>query len=189
MKTLAIVPAAVCVLTLAACGITTSVSHTSSPAAAKSATAQAAAPSPSPTSNTTGSVGDTATFTDSTDGWSYSATLVKVVDPAEPDNSFDAADAGKRLVGAEFKLTGISGNAQDDANNDAVVQGSDGQLYQPTFNGLAAGTNFDSGSFSLRSGVTEIGWVAFEVPDGVKVTDVQWNPSLSGGAVTWVIGT
>ncbi len=187
MKTLAIIPVAACVLALAACGVTTSVSHASSPAAAKSTRLAAPSSSPSPTGNTTGSVGDTATFTDSTDGWSYSATLVKVVDPAQPDNSFDAADSGKRLVGAEFVLKGLTGNATDDANSDAVIQGSDRQLYQPSFGGLAAGTNFDSGTFSLTPGSTETGWVAFEVPDGVKVAKIQWNPSLVSSPVTWVV--
>lgn len=189
VKPLAILPAAACMLLLAACGSTT-VSRTSAPAATSSAAAQATAPSPSPSSDsTTGHLGDTFQITDSTDGWSYSATLVKVLDPAQPDDSFDAADSGKRLVGAEFKLTGISGNAQDDANNDASVQGSDGQVYSPSFSGLATGTNFDNGDFSLRPRSAEIGWVTFQVPDGVKVTEVQWDPSLSGSPATWVISS
>ena len=194
VKLTVIFPAAACVLSLAACA-STSVSRTSAPASAASAAAlassQAAPPSssPSPSDSTTGSVGDTFTLTDSTDGWSYTVTLVKVLDPAEPDNSFDAADSGKRLVGAEFKLTGVTGTDQDDANSDAAIQGSDSQLYSPTFSGLAAGTNFNSGEFSMRPGVTEVGWVTFEVPDGVKVAQVQWNPSLIGNPATWVIGS
>jgi len=106
--------------------------------------------------------------------------------PAQPGNSSDAADRGKHLVGAEFKLTGISGSAQDDANSDAAIQGPDSQLYPPVFSGLAAGTNFSNGDFSLTPGSTEVGWVTFELPDGVKVAQVQWNAG-GGSPVTWVI--
>ena len=190
MKPSVIVPAAACVLSLTACA-STSVSRTpaSDTAPVSAPASQAAPPSPSasPSDTTTGHLGDTFQITDNTDGWSYSVTLVKILDPAQPDNSFDAASAGKRLVGAEFKLTGITGNAQDDSNNDAAVQGSDSQVYSPTFATLAAGTNFDSGDFNLRPGSSEVGWVTFEVPDGVKVAEVQWNPSLTGSPATWVI--
>jgi len=191
VKPAIIVPAAACVLSLAACASTT-VSRTPAPdAAPASALASQAGPpsSPAPSDTTTGHLGDTFQITDDTDGWSYSVTLVKILDPAQPSDSFNTAGAGKRLVGAEFKLTGITGNAQDDSNNDAAMQGADSQLYSPVFDTLAAGTNFDSGNFSLRPGSTEIGWVAFEVPDGVKVAEVQWNPSLTGSPATWVIGS
>ena len=170
-------------------GSTSSISAGGTAASASAPASQAGAPSSSasqPGSNTAGRPGDTATFTDSTDGWSYSATLVKVLNPAQPDDSFDAADGGKHLVGVEFKLTGVSGNAQDDANSDAAIQGSDSQLYSPVFNGLAAGTNFNSGDFSLTPGSTEVGWVTFELPDGVKVAQVQWDAG-GGSPVTWVI--
>jgi len=192
VKPAIIVPAAACVLSLAACASTT-VSRTPAPdtAPASAPASQAAPPSPSapPSDTTTGHIGDTFKVTDDTSGWSYSVTLVKILDPAQPSDSFNTAGAGKRLVGAEFKLTGITGNAQDDSNNDAAMQGADSQLYSPVFDTLAAGTNFDSGNFSLRPGSTEIGWVAFEVPDGVKVAEVQWNPSLTGSPATWVIGS
>lgn len=54
------------------------------------------------------------------------------------------------------------------------------------FNGLAAGTYFNSGAFSLITDSTEVGWVTFEVPDGVKVAQVHWNAG-DGSPVTWVI--
>jgi hypothetical protein len=183
----AIVAAGIIINALADHGSTSSISASSTAAAASAPAAASPDSHTSPAGGTVGHVGDTATFTDSADGWSYSATLVKVLDPAEPDNSFDAADSGKRLVGAEFKLTGITGKAQDDANIDAAIQGSNSQLYSPTFSGLAAGTNFNNGDFSLTPGSTEVGWVTFELPHGVKVAQVQWDPSFSGSPVTWVI--
>jgi hypothetical protein len=183
----AIVVAGIVINALSGHGSTSSISASSTAAAASAPTSAAPSSHASPTGGTVGHLGDAATFTDSDDGWSYSATLVKVLDPAEPDNSFDGADSGKRLVGAEFKLTGITGNAQDDANTDAAIQGSNSQLYSPEFNGLAAGTNFNNGDFSLTPGSTEVGWVTFELPHGVKVAQVQWDPSFSGSPVTWVI--
>ena len=162
----AVVVASVVISQLSKSGSTSSIS--AGGAATSAAASQAAAPSSSASQpgGTVGKLGDTATFTDSADGWSYSATLIKVLDPAQPDNSFDAADSGKRLIGTEFKLTGISGSAQDDANTDAAIQGSDSQVYPPVFNGLAAGTNFNNGAFSLTQGSTEVGWVTLSCRPG-----------------------
>jgi hypothetical protein len=118
-------------------------------------------------------------------GNDYTVTLIKVLDPAQPDNSFDSASSGSRLVGAEFTVKGVSGSTSDDANTDAAVQGSDNQTYQPSFNGLAVGTNFNSGDFQVGPGQTETGWVAFSVPDSIRVASVQWEPALSGATATW----
>jgi hypothetical protein len=121
----------------------------------------------------------------------YGVTLDKVLSPATPDNEFDAASGGKHLVGAKFTIRGISGTSSDDADTDTAVLGNDQQLYQPTFNGIAAGTNFNGGDFNVTPGATEVGWVAFEIPNSVKVASIQWNPNsgLGGGTATWTVGS
>jgi hypothetical protein len=118
----------------------------------------------------------------------YDVTLVAVSQDAAPDNSFDAAPAGQHLVSAEFKITGISGASTDDANSDASINGANQQVYQPTFTGLAAGTNFDSGQFTVSPGQTEIGYVAFQLPNGVAASSVVWSPGLGGASGTWTVG-
>ena len=83
------------------------------------------------------------------------------------------------------------GDDQDDANNNASATGNDQQTYQPGFEGLAAGTNFNGGQFNTSPGSDSIGWVTFEVKDGVHVASVQWSPG-SGLAdtapATWTVG-
>jgi hypothetical protein len=69
--------------------------------------------------------------------------------------------------------------------------GNDQQTYQPGFEGLAAGTNFSGGQFNTSPGSSSIGWVAFEVKNGVTATSIQWSPSsgMSGIApATWDSG-
>jgi hypothetical protein len=144
--------------------------------------------------STTGPIGTTFVVTDinnSGDTVKYSVTLDKFVQYARPDNSFDTAPTGDHLAGAELTIKGLVGDDQDDANSDAAAIGSNQQTYQSGFEGLAAGTNFNSGQFNTEPGSTSIGWVAFEVKNGVTVTQVQWNEDggITGTApATWTIG-
>lgn len=133
-------------------------------------------PSPSPTDDLTGPVGTTFTITSTTDGTSYDVTATRVLSHARGSDEFETPDAGNYFVGVRFKITGGSGFSKDDANNDAAVMGSDGQVYEPDFSSLAAGTNFNSGEFKVSAGQTQIGWVTFQLPQGVKVSSVQWSP-------------
>ena len=170
------------------------VSKSGSPPAAKAATT-APSQSPEPASNsTTGPVGTTFTVTDTNDNGAtvkYSVTLNRVIQHAQPDNSFDSAPAGDHLAGAEFTIKGVTGDEQDDANSDASAIGNDNQTYQSGFEGLAAGTNFSNGQFNTSPGSVSIGWVSFEVKDGVHVASIQWNidDGMSGTAPgTWTVG-
>ena len=190
-----IIPAAV---TAAAVGLvagcTTVVREPAAPTK-NSAPAGSAPSSPSPASSS-GPIG-TSTFqiTDPNAGPSgdqtavYTVTALKILDPAAPDNSFDSAPSGHHLVGVEFQIKGISENEQDDADSDAAVTGNDQQTYQAGFEGLAAGTNFNSGDFNTSPGTSTVGWVSFEVKDGVTVTAVQWTPNggINGGPATWTV--
>jgi hypothetical protein len=110
----------------------------------------------------------------------YRVTLVKVIDPARPANQFNSADSGKRLVGAIFAIKAVTGSPQDeDANNDAVLVGGNGQHDEAGFYAIVGYANFDSGAIHVAQGDTVTGSVTFQVPDGVTVSKVQWN-SLSG---------
>jgi hypothetical protein len=141
-----------------------------------------------PADNTTGPVGQEFTYTGG-DGTAYTIKLVKVADPATGANEFYTPDVGKRFVGAEFVLTETAGTLSDDANNDASVQGGDGQMYTPDVSSISAGTNFNSGMINLHPGKSVTGWVAFQVPSGVKVSNVQWTPSsgFSDVTCTWTV--
>ena len=125
----------------------------------------------------------------------YDVTASQVLDPAslQAGDTFDAPPAGQHLVGVEFKIAGVSGTDSDAADNDAVVQGSNGQLYQADVLGgqLAAGTDFDGGQFSTSPGSSEVGWEAFAIPNGGTIRAIQWTPSSGSGGttVTWTAGS
>jgi hypothetical protein len=189
-RTIAAVPvlAAGAMITLAACGGPTVAKAPSTPAAPPSSAPAAPPSTPAPPPSTpaaqdtlTGPLGTVFTVT-STDNSgnpvSYDVTADKVLDRATGADEFSTPDPGNRFVGVKFTIAGDAGYSTDDANNDAVLQGSDGQVYTADFNSISAGTNFNSGDFSVTAGRTQTGWVTFQVPDGVSVTSVQWQPGL-----------
>ena len=120
-------------------------------------------------------------------GDTYRVTLVKVIDPARGANQFNSPDSGKRFVGLVFTIKALNGSPQnEDANNDAVLVGGNGQNYSADFDGIAGYTNFDSGTIHVVQGDTVTGAVTFQVPDGVTVSKAQWSAlSGFGSVVEW----
>lgn len=163
---------------------------TSAPPAAAPTTP---APASSPAQTTTGPLGTT--FTDSGqndagNNFALNVTATQVDQHAKFSNSYESLTTpGSHLVAVQFKLTEQSGSDSDDANSNAVVVGSDGQDYTPTFDQVANGTNFNSGEYNLSAGQSVTGWVSFELPAGVSVAQVQWTPDggFSDNAATWTV--
>jgi len=117
----------------------------------------------------------------------YRVTLVKVIDPAQPTDQFNAVDSGKRLVGAVFVIKALTGSPEDeDANDDAMLVGGNKQNYPADFDAIVGYANFDSGTIHVTPGGTATGAVTFQVPDGVKVSEIQWTGlSGFGSTVEW----
>jgi hypothetical protein len=152
-----------------------------------------ATPTPSASGNLTtgrqappGKVGSSFALEDGS-GNTYRVTLVKVIDPARGASQFDSPDNGKRFVGAVFTIKAVTGSPQnEDANNDAVLVGSNGQNYSADFANIVGYTNFDSGTIHVAQGDTVTGAVTFQVPDGLTVSTVQWSAlSGFGSMVEW----
>ena len=120
-------------------------------------------------------------------GDTYRVTLVKVIDPARGADQFSSPDGGKRFVGLVFRIKAVTGSPQnEDANNDAVLVGGNGQNYSADFDGITGYTNFDSGTIHVAQGDTVTGSVTFQVPEGVTVSKVQWSAlSGFGSTVEW----
>jgi hypothetical protein len=178
-------------ITIAAgCGGPSVTKASSPPSPTAAPYSQPATPASTPSAVTSGPVGTTFSVTgtdNSGNATAYNVTLVRVIQHAAPDNSFDAAPSGQHLAAAEFRITGVTGDSSDDANSDAGANGTDEQVYQPEFGGLAAGTNFNGGDFNVNAGQTSIGWVAFQLPDGITVASVQWTPGIDGSSATWTV--
>jgi Protein of unknown function (DUF2510)/Domain of unknown function (DUF4352) len=127
-------------------------------------------------------VGGTVAVNDGAGGDS-DVTLVAVIDPASGADQFSTPDAGNRFVGVELRIAdGGSGVVQSDANEDVTVVGSDGQTYTSAFDDIAGCTNFNEGAYALGPGESATGCVVFEVPTGVRVTQVIDQPGIMGGS-------
>jgi hypothetical protein len=180
---------------LAACS-TGSVSRVLAPkpsAPAPATSAPKAAPKTTPRSNpnsgplgTTYQVGGTDSNSNST---AYKVTAV-VVDQHSSLAPYDSlTNSADHLAAVKFRITGVTGESSDDANNNASVISGDTTQYPSALNSTADGPNFSSGSFTVAPGQTASGWVTFELPPGQSVASVQWVPSsgLSDQAGTWTV--
>lgn len=164
----------------------------SAPAGSAPASAGSSAPagSAAPAGTTSGPIGTTfkvVGFDHSQNTTTYDVTLLAVSQSAAPSDSFNAPKSGQHLAYAKIRVTAVTGHAQDDANLDAVAHGSDSQVYQPSFDDVAAGSNFSAGDFDLEPGQSVIGFVSYEMPNSAKITSVTWDSNLQGKIVTWTV--
>jgi Protein of unknown function (DUF2510) len=143
--------------------------------------------SPTSSSPPTGSIGTTFTVT-SSDGSSYDVTLDQVNQHATLAPYETLNNQADHAAAAEFTITGESGQSSDDANSDANAIGSDQTEYQFAALSLTV-PNFNGGDFTIAPGQTEKGWVAFELPPGVTIAQVQWAPGIGGQAATWQLSS
>ena len=131
------------------------------------------------------------TYEVTADGSKYRVTLLHFQAYAQADNEFDRADAGSHLASAKFRITGITGNSSGGAANNAQATGTNSQVYTPVFNELAAGTSFNSGVFQVGPGQTQVGFIAFQIPDSVRVASIQWSADgflgLGPAPGTWTV--
>jgi hypothetical protein len=86
-----------------------------------------------------------------------------------------------------FEIKALKGSLQNEnANNDTAVIGSNGQTYHADFNAIGGYANFSNGSIKVAQGDTATGAVTFQVPDGIKVTKLQWTGASGYGCtVQW----
>ena len=128
-------------------------------------------------------------------GVRYQVAALNVRDPARAaPGVFGAVPTGpqERLIGVQYRITAVAGSVNENANECAAVLGSNEQVYpalSQQANTITAGTNFDKGKVTLGQGGSETGWVAFQVPDGVKVTSVMWTPNdgSDGNQAPWSV--
>jgi hypothetical protein len=134
----------------------------------------------------TGPLGSQYQVTNS-DGTAYTVTATSIQDPASLTQYESLKTYTDHMIAVQLTITGNAGQASDDVNSDMTVIGSDGQVYQPSYNDTTAGTNFDSGEFRVGPGQMVRGVVNFELPHGVTVQSLQWSPGLDGPTATWTV--
>lgn len=157
--------------------------------AAHSSTSAAAPPTTSSAAKKAGA-GDTIGLQGHHAGDVLDVTLVKVVDPAPPANSYAGASAGKHLVGVQLRIVN-HGHAvyQADPQMGTKLKDAAGETFTASITSeTSAGQALDSG-LTLSPGDTALGFVVFEVPDGLKAAQVQYLVNTVGGNVAqWTIG-
>lgn len=163
--------------------ITPAPSRTTAPAQSPSG----ASSSPSPTQQKQARVGDKFTVA-LEDGTKYEVTLLRVDQQAPPSNEFMGAQPGHHLAAAQFRVRAIT-PVDENANNNATATGANEEAYTPSFGSVAEGTNFANGAIRLQPGDSLVGWVTFELPDGVRITKVQWTPAsgFASQAAQWLV--
>jgi hypothetical protein len=122
------------------------------------------------------------------DGTKYEVTLLRVDQQAPPSSEFMGAQPGHHLTAAQFRVRAIT-PVDENANNNATATGADEQAYTSSLTSGAEGTNFADGAIRLQPGDSLVGWVTFELPDGVRITKVQWTPAsgFSARAAQWLV--
>lgn len=171
-------------------GSRTSPSAAPASATASSVAVQAAASSEAAQDAVPGKIGSEFSIQDGS-GDTYQVTLLKVIDPAKSADPFMTPQPGSRIVGVVFRITALAGSPQgEDANNDATILGSDGQVYTAGFDGIAGYSNFEVGVIHVAQGGTVVGAVTFQVPQFVTVVAIRWTANGGDGStVQWYTGT
>lgn len=172
-------------LTVLTAALTALVTGCGSPHQATEQNTVAPAQSPSPAGH---KVGDTVTV--SHGDKKYDVTLVSVAEPARAASEYLAPTAGHHFAAAEFRVTAVT-EVDENSNTNATVIGSNDQQYTSSVMEVAEGTNFASGSIRLQPGGSLVGWVPFEIPDGVRVAKVRWSPGagFGGRGAEWTVNT
>ena len=102
-----------------------------------------------------------------------------------------STQASRRAITWQQRNSGVRAitNTDENSNNSATVTGSNEQAYTSSLEPVAAGTNFADGRILLQPGSSLVGWVSFELPDGVRITKVQWTPSsgFSTRSAEWLV--
>lgn len=114
-------------------------------------------------------------------------TVVKVVDPAKSKDSFIGPEDGDRWLGVQFQLVNKGDKAyQDSPTNGMQVADDQGQMFGTAFGDVSAGPALSS-DVRLAPGAKALGWVAFEVPEDIVITQVQvaLNSGMADQAGQW----
>ena len=118
-------------------------------------------------------VGDTLDLTGDDVGARMAVEVTRVVDPAPAADEFSNPDPGDRLVSVQFSLRNTGSAVYSDSpSNGAQIVDSSGQGYDSSFDNTSAGPPFPAIEH-VAPGDSALGYVTFEVPDGVRVAQVQ----------------
>ncbi|UQX13415.1 DUF4352 domain-containing protein [Candidatus Mycobacterium methanotrophicum] len=168
---------------LTACSAeTTEVNKPASPGAPVPTGAQSS--TPAAPANPVAHVGATLNLTG--ESGPLAATLSQIINPATgtdgPPTDDNGNANGSTYIAAMLTINNTSTSARkDDADNDAVLIGSDNQSYTPDFHSVTECTDFSNGEYQLGPGESANGCVVFVVPPGITPAKFKYTPSSGFG--------
>jgi hypothetical protein len=172
-------------------GIAGTASHTVTTGTAGQAVSSqsATASASSSASSSPARVGSTLTLTGNDAGEKMAVTVTRVVSHAQPADEFSRPDPGKRFYAVQLRLADTGTTAYSDSpSNGAAVVDTAGQSYQSSIYDVAGCESFP-GTENIAAGDKGLGCVVFQVPDGAKITKVQFTLDSGFGPATgqWAV--
>ena len=142
------------------------------------------APAASKAATSTARVGSVITLTGNSSGEKMAVAVTKIISHAQPADQFSTPDPGKRFYAVQFRLddTGTAAYSDSPSNGAAVVD-SAGQSYQSTVYDVAGCESFP-GTENIAAGDKGLGCIVFQVPEGAKITKVQFTLDSGFGPQT-----
>ncbi|WP_431678163.1 DUF4352 domain-containing protein [Kitasatospora sp. KL5] len=121
-------------------------------------------------------VGDTLELAGNGQGAKVAVTVTSVVDPAAGANAISTAEAGKRLVGVQFRLhnVGYAGYADSPSNGATVIDDQGQRFSADVTKEVTAGQPFPA-TMRIAPGDTALGYLAFELPAASRPAEVQFT--------------
>lgn len=169
--------------TIAGCSSTTP-----APSGPTQPTSGGAAPASSTSGTTKLSIGSTATL--STPSGPLDVTVVQVVDPATPAESYIHPTAGERWIGVQFKFVNRGTKLFTDSPlaglSAADPQGQPEDSYPDQE--ISAGPMIDPvAGVRLQPGDTTLGFIVYSLPGNTKMARIQYTPK-GGSTAEWALG-
>ncbi|HSA53600.1 MAG TPA: DUF4352 domain-containing protein [Yinghuangia sp.] len=148
---------------------------------------QEEAASDSPTARTPGAsanVGDKIALT-GRDGQKFDVTLVLVVDPAQPRDTYSTPDPGNRLVALQWRVTNTGTVIVDavPAFSTKLID-EQGQVFELSFGARAVGVEFPT-SVQIPPGDSRLGFVTYEIPTSAKVVKAEFEGGYNEPSGQW----
>jgi len=99
---------------------------------------------------------------DTTQGYGYGLTAIKIVDPASPASYYEVED-GKKIIGVEVIISNVSGDICSTDLSYATLVDSEGFTYSADWRAIEN----EIPSLYIDDGEQVKGWIGFEVPKDI----------------------
>jgi hypothetical protein len=125
----------------------------------------------------------------SNDGGKVSVNVLRVVDPATPQDGYEAKP-GSRYVGVQIRLGNVGATVYDDSpENGAILIDDHGDQHYADLAEITDGDGF-GGHVTLQAEDTRTGFIVFQLPVGTHASTFQFalDSGFSQNVAQWTLG-